>query len=90
MKGFGHWDYADAFTGREAAHLIAGLDPSLRNPETEFQVRPIVARMKKGYYEFARELASSIGGVGHYAEGNKDYFFEVNPFKRRKPSGSEL
>lgn len=91
MNGFGHWDYADAFTGKEAAHLIAGLDPSLSNSETEYRVRPIVARMKKGYYQAVKTLVSEFNdGAGFFADGEVEHFAQVNPAKKRAPQGGVL
>lgn len=91
MKDFGHWDYAEAFTGREAAHLIAGLDPSLANLEAEYKVRPIVIRMKKAYYQFVRTLVFDIDkGAGTFVNGDTDHFIDINPIKRRKPEAGAL
>ncbi|NTB05807.1 hypothetical protein [Agrobacterium tumefaciens] len=91
MKGFGHWDYAEAFTGKEAAHLIAGLDPSLSNPETEYKIRPVLTRMKKAFYETVRNLASEFtDGAGFFADDDHEHFAWVNPAKRRKPEGPAL
>jgi hypothetical protein len=91
MKGFGHWDYAEAFTGKEAAHLIAGLDPSLSNPETEYKIRPVLTRMKKAFYETVRNLASEFtDGSGFFADDDHEHFAWVNPAKRRKPEGPAL
>jgi len=82
-----HWDYADSFTGREAAYLICGLEPSSWSVESEYKVRPIVTRLKKSYYAAARRLADDLDGAGFKV---KDLFVNVNPFKHRAPAGDEL
>lgn len=91
MTGFGHWDYAESFTGREVAHLIAGFDPSLPNQETENKIRPIVTRMKKAYYLTLRTMIEEIKeGSGFFADAEKEQFFRTNPIKGRKSNGNSL
>jgi hypothetical protein len=51
-----HWDYADNFSGRDAAYLIAGLDPSSNNAEDAYRVQPIIQKLKDAYYLACSEL----------------------------------
>lgn len=50
MQQVNHWDYAERFTGREAAFLIAGFNPSSNSPDEVYRVQPIIKRMKESYY----------------------------------------
>lgn len=86
-----HWDYADEFTGREAAHLIAGFDPSSRDYETEYKILPIIKRMKKSYYRTVSEFVFQLTtGAGFTIDEKNQNFATVNPLKRRTASGDEL
>lgn len=51
-----HWDYADSFTGRDAAYLIAGFDPSSNSAEDAYRVQPIVHKLKEAYYQACEEI----------------------------------
>jgi hypothetical protein len=50
VNDFNHWDYADEFSGRDAAYLIGGINPSSNNAEDSYRALPIIKRMKKAYY----------------------------------------
>lgn len=51
-----HWDYADIFSGREAAYLIVGLDPSSNNPEDAYKAQSIIKKLKTAYYFACSEI----------------------------------
>lgn len=86
-----HWDYADTFSGKEAAYLMGGFDPSEQRLETEYKIRPIVTRMKKSYYAAVGALVFGIRqGAGFFADREETIFAQVNPLKRRKATAGEL
>lgn len=60
-----HWDYADSFTGRDAAYLIAGFDPSSNSAEDAYRVQPIVHKLKEAYYLACEELRCDLDHEYH-------------------------
>ncbi|WP_313632405.1 hypothetical protein [Massilia timonae] len=88
----GHWDYADDFTGVEAASLISGLDPSILSNENRNKFHPVLIRLKKSYYEATKRLTTdSLNSIVRQinVDGRK-LTISINPFKNRTPVGSEL
>lgn len=53
-----HWNFAEHFTGREAAHLICGYDPSSTEIDINNKVQPVVKRLKKSYYDATKSFSS--------------------------------
>lgn len=85
-----HWDYAESFSGRESAYLIAGFDPSMWTIENEIRVRPVIARMKKAYYLASQTLMDELSGTGFWLDKDAGIMITVNPMKRRTPRSGEL
>lgn len=46
MSNLSHWDYAESFTGREAAALILGIDPITDDLAV---IEPLMRRMNDAY-----------------------------------------
>ncbi len=87
MENTSHWDYAESFSGRDAACLIGGFDPSIYSAEGEYQIQPIIARMKKAYYGTVRRMIDEITrGAGFYIDESKDEFAEINALRHRSPN----
>ncbi|MRW83024.1 hypothetical protein GJ698_02830 [Pseudoduganella sp. FT26W] len=63
MQHVNHWDYAERFTGREAAFLIAGFDPSSNLLEDSYRVQPIIRRMKEAYYSACSDFRFDVDGA---------------------------
>lgn len=79
MSNLSHWDYAESFTGREAAALILGLDPITDDLAV---IEPLLRRMNDAYTATLRaylreEWLGSIKWVeGYISIGDDD-----QPFK---------
>jgi hypothetical protein len=80
-----HWDYADSFTGRDAAYLIAGFDPSSNSAEDAFRVQAIIQKLKTAYYfacsqirgELDHELGESVHNWLHLHRYDKKELLSV-------------
>jgi hypothetical protein len=59
---YSHWNFAEEFTGREAAHLIAGCDPSSSEKDIDNKVFPVIKRLKKAYQDATKNFASMSRG----------------------------
>ena len=75
MENLSHWDYAEVFSGIEAASLIVGIDPA--NVQSEKgKVRPVIDRMISDYegalsaaiwaYEFNEEEKGKLPDAVEY------------------------
>lgn len=63
-----HWDYADSFSGRDAAYLISGFDPSSNISEDAYRAQPVIKRLKKAYYFACSEIRKTTDWEGHKDE----------------------
>jgi hypothetical protein len=90
MENAKHWDYAEVFSGRDAAYLIAGFDPAVRGPETEYKIQPIIARMKKSYYRSVKKIVDDTDGAGFCVGVDEKIHADINPFKQRTPENDDF
>lgn len=89
MENPRHWNFAESFSGRDAAYLIIGIDPSTYNAESEYKAQPIIGRMKKSYYSTCKNFEDWVRhGYGEFDQ--KGDFKEVDPFKGRSARENEL
>jgi hypothetical protein len=87
VENTSHWDFAESFSGRDAACLIGGFDPSIYSAENEYNIQPIIVRMKKSYYSTVRLMVDEINdGAGFYADDTKEDFAEINSMRNRTPN----
>jgi hypothetical protein len=63
-----HWDYADSFSGRDAAYLIAGFDPSSISAEQSYKVQPIIKKLKSAYYFACAEVRRDVGDDEYFVK----------------------
>jgi hypothetical protein len=87
MENTSHWDFAESFSGRDAACLIGGFDPSIYSAENEYKIQPIIVRMKKSYYGTVRQMVDEItDGAGFYADDTKEDHADINAMRNRTPN----
>lgn len=78
MADFSHWDFTDAFTGREAAFLIKGADPS--GPEADqHSVRHILERVQRAYHDAILYAEIEIFGAPLYPFATESDTAELLP-----------
>ena len=70
-----HWNFAEEFTGREAAHLICGYDPSLNDVDISNKVQPVIKRLKNSYYNATKSFSTVDQGL-----------FSIVSIKESKPA----
>lgn len=65
-----HWDFAENFSGYDAAALILGIEPTEGSSE-QARINPVVARMKKCYLDSRSTIAYVRRQFGSKADLNK-------------------
>jgi hypothetical protein len=87
MENTSHWDFAESFSGRDAACLIGGFDPSIYSAENEYNIQPIIVRMKKSYYGTVKQMVDEItDGAGFHADDTNKDFAAINSMRNRTPN----
>ena len=70
MTDFSHWDFAENFSGYDAAALILGIEPTEGSNE-QARIGPVVTRMKKCYLASRSTVADVQRQDGSNADFNK-------------------